>query len=156
MRRKDREVSDPASQREILERCKVLSLAMVDGDRPYVVPLSFGYEWKESLVLYCHCAMRGRKRDILERHPFVCFSMYCDDHLIEGPKACDYGTSYASLIGEGTVRFLEDEAEKRTGLIALMRQHTGSEAFSFDRGDLAHVTVFAVEVSALSGKQRKP
>lgn len=155
MRRKDRAVQDPALQREILDRCKVLSLAMVDQGRPYVVPLSFGYEWKDALVLYCHCAMQGRKIDVLAQNPQVCFSLYCDDQIVEGPRACDYGTTYSSLIGEGTVRMVRDEAEKRAGLIALMRQYTGSEAFSFDASDLAHVMVLAVDVTALSGKQRK-
>ncbi|HML47973.1 MAG TPA: pyridoxamine 5'-phosphate oxidase family protein [Clostridia bacterium] len=154
MRRKDREVRDPALQREILDRCKVLSLAMADENRPYVVPLSFGYEWKDRLTLYCHCATQGRKIDVLAKNPSVCFSLYCDDQIVEGPKACDYGTTYSSLIGEGTVRFVRDEDEKRAGLIALMRQYTGSEAFAFSAADLAHVAVLAIDVSALSGKRK--
>jgi nitroimidazol reductase NimA-like FMN-containing flavoprotein (pyridoxamine 5'-phosphate oxidase superfamily) len=155
MRRSDREVREPEAQREILDRCKVLSLAMVDQDRPYVVPLSFGYEWKQNLVLYFHCAKQGRKVDVLARNPSVCFSLYCDDQVVEGPRACDYGTTYSSLIGEGRVRFVEDEAEKRAGLLALMRQYTGSDAYAFEARDLAHVEVLAVDVSALSGKQRR-
>ena len=154
MRRKDREVRDPALQREILDRCKVLSLAMVDENRPYVVPLSFGYEWKDHLTLYCHCAMQGRKIGLLAKNPSVCFSLYCDDQIVEGPRACDYGTTYSSLIGEGIVRTVQDEDEKRSGLIALMRQHTGSEAFAFSASDLAHVMVLAIDVSALSGKRK--
>ncbi len=42
MRRKDREITDIETIRSILDKAKVLHLAMIDGDRPYVVPLHYG------------------------------------------------------------------------------------------------------------------
>ena len=67
MRRKDREINDVKEIINILDMCKTASVAMLDGDVPYVVPLSYGYEIRDNiLVLYFHCAKEGRKIDILK------------------------------------------------------------------------------------------
>ncbi|MDE6699351.1 MAG: pyridoxamine 5'-phosphate oxidase family protein, partial [Lachnospiraceae bacterium] len=67
MRRKDREINDIKTITSILDMCKTASIAMIDSDAPYVVPLSYGYEMKENiLILYFHCAKEGRKIDILK------------------------------------------------------------------------------------------
>ena len=45
MRRKDREITDPAAIAEIIHRCDVLYLGLndpEDPDYPYVVPVNFG------------------------------------------------------------------------------------------------------------------
>lgn len=42
MRRTDREVAGETEIKAILDRAKVLHLGMVDGGRPYVVPLHYG------------------------------------------------------------------------------------------------------------------
>ena len=43
MRRKDRQITDLEAIRAILDKAKVLHLAMIDGARPYVVPMNYGY-----------------------------------------------------------------------------------------------------------------
>ena len=43
MRRKDRELTDREGILRILERAKILRLALFDGDYPYVVPLHYAY-----------------------------------------------------------------------------------------------------------------
>lgn len=153
MRRADRQVEGRAALEAILQRCKVLHLAMTDGERPYVVPLNFGYVWKESLVLYCHSATEGRKIDMLAANPLVCFCMDCDHQLLVGPNDCSYGWAYASLIGEGIARFLTGNSQKREGLRALMRHQAGRDAFDCTDDVLDKVTVFAIEVTELSGKR---
>ena len=44
VRRKDKEISDASGINAIIEKAIVCRLAMVDGDKPYIVPLSFGYQ----------------------------------------------------------------------------------------------------------------
>ena len=43
MRRKDREITDIEELLAVVSRCKVCRLAMAENNRPYVVPLNFGY-----------------------------------------------------------------------------------------------------------------
>ena len=43
MRRKEKEITDKNQIEKILEESPVCRLAMVDGDKPYMVPMNFGY-----------------------------------------------------------------------------------------------------------------
>ena len=53
MRRTDREVKDLDSVFDIIERCHVVHLGMVENGKPYVVALNFGYERSgDNLILY--------------------------------------------------------------------------------------------------------
>ena len=70
MRRSDREITDEKKIAEILDTAKILHLGMVDGDRPYVLPLHYGYEFRDgALVFYMHGAKEGRKLEILRASP---------------------------------------------------------------------------------------
>jgi len=44
MRRKDREIEDRAELESIIGSATVCRLAMSEDDRPYIVPLCFGYK----------------------------------------------------------------------------------------------------------------
>ena len=60
MRRKDREINDKFAIESIIRKASVCRLAMVDGNRPYIVPLCFGYQGD---ALYFHSANVGKKLD---------------------------------------------------------------------------------------------
>ena len=65
MRRKDREVTNIIEILQIIEKAKVLHLALFDADYPYIVPLHYGYEYTEGiLIFYMHCAKEGYKLDL--------------------------------------------------------------------------------------------
>lgn len=65
--------------------CRTASVAMIDRNVPYVVPLSYGYELKEdSLVLYFHCAKEGRKLNILRCNDKVCFTIFNEGEPLYG------------------------------------------------------------------------
>ncbi|MGD9498388.1 MAG: pyridoxamine 5'-phosphate oxidase family protein [Armatimonadota bacterium] len=149
MRRHDREIQSSELIEDILRRGMVLHLAMVDGDRPYVLPLSYGYDGD---ALYLHCAPEGRKIDVLRACPRVCFAISLDHELITDEVPCGWGLRYRSVVGEGTVSFVEDEAGKRRGLDALMAQHGGAGG-EYSAGSLERTTVLRVEITSLSGKQ---
>lgn len=155
MRRDDRQVTDSKALQEILAACKVCRIAMADGNTPYLVPMNYGYRLDgQQLTLYFHCAHQGRKLDILKRNPRVCFEMDCTHRLLPGGSACEYGYAYASIIGEGTVRFLADEAEKANALRRLMLQQTGNEDFSFSAAAVQSVTIFCIDAASFTGKRR--
>ena len=59
MRRMDREVKDEDKIREMLEHAQVVHIGMVDNGRPYVVPMHYGYQYENGvLVLYTWCKRR--------------------------------------------------------------------------------------------------
>lgn len=156
MRRKDREVSGIDELLGIIRECKVCRLGMADGGVPYVVPLNFGYEYRDAaLVLYFHGAGEGKKMDMLKKNSRVCFEMDCGHELTVGEQACDYGFNYASIIGFGTVEFLEGKEEKIRGLNLLMRRQTGEDRdFAYGEAALEAVTVFRLRADSFTGKRR--
>jgi len=149
MRRQDREMTVSDEIEDVLRRATVLHLAMVDGDRPYVLPLSYGFD---GTALYLHCAREGRKLDVLRANAQVCFAVSVDHELTQGAVPCGWSFRYRSVVGEGTVAFVEDEAEKHHGLDALMAQH-GGEGGEYTPGSLARTVILRVDITALSGKR---
>ena len=155
MRRKDREVKDPAAIRGILAGCQVMRLAMVEGTRPYIVPLNFGWQMASDgqLTLYFHSAAQGRKIDILAANPEVCFELDRVEAMITAEEACEFGCAYASIIGEGTARRLEDAAEKAAALNRIMLQVSGRDDFTFPPAMLKATAVYSVTASGYTAKR---
>ena len=155
MRRKDRQITDLEAIRAILDKAKVLHLAMIDGDRPYVVPLNYGYTLENgALTLYLHSAREGRKLDVLAKNGRVAFVLETDVSPISGGEIpCKYGAAYASVMGEGKAVLLTDPAEKAAGLQILMKIQTGRE-FTITEAMTESVAVLRVDVETYSAKSR--
>ena len=152
--KREREVTDPQEILEILDKSMVVHIAMVDGDEPYLVPMNYGYTMEDGkLTLYVHGAVKGRKTDVLRVNPKVFFSMECDVQPFEGPVACRYGTTYASLMGAGKAEILEDVEEKKAGLSVLMKTQTGKD-FTFEDRLVSIVAVIRIDVAEYGAKNR--
>lgn len=156
MRRADREIIDIDEIKDIVERAKVVHLGMIDGERPYVVPLHYGCEWQDDrLTLWCHSACEGRKIDVLRANPTVFVELDCDRELVSGGDvACRYGSYYASVMGEGVATIVEDPGEKAHGLRCLMRTQTG-RAFDIPERAVHAVSVIRIDVHDVTAKSRK-
>ena len=130
--RREREVTDLDEIIQILDKCMILHLGLVDGDEPYVVPLNYGYTMEDGkLILYMHGAKTGHKLDLIRANPKVFFEMDCDVHPFEGNHACQYGTTYASVMGRGVAHIIEDVEEKIKALNIFMKTQTGKD-FEFN------------------------
>ena len=152
--RREREITDPAAILDILDRCHVVHVGMVDGDEPYVVPMNYGYTMEDGkLTLWLHGAKWGRKLDVIRANPKVFVTMECDVHPFEGDIACRYGTSYSSPMGKGTAVIVEDMAEKQKALSVLMKTQTGKD-FEFSEKMVSIVSVIKIDVDRYTAKCR--
>ena len=99
MRRKEKEITATEEIEAIIAGAVVCRLAMVDGRRPYVVPLCFGYE---NRTLYFHTGAKGKKIDVLRNNPNVCFEFDENCRVLEQPAACDWGMAleFTTLLPE--------------------------------------------------------
>ena len=149
MRRKDKEITDPSHIEKILNEAQVCHLAMVDGSRPYVVPLSFGYAGD---YLYFHSALQGRKIDILRSNPEVCFEFDVVGPLIESDKPCNWSVAYQSVIGFGRAEFLEDIDARREAFRIIMAHYSRQE-YVFSDEQLRTVAMLKVRIAEISAKQ---
>jgi nitroimidazol reductase NimA-like FMN-containing flavoprotein (pyridoxamine 5'-phosphate oxidase superfamily) len=157
MRRKDREVTELTGKLEIIKNSKVCRVAMSENNQPYIVPLNFGYEYRDdTLTLFFHGAHEGKKIDILKKNKNVCFEVDGEHKLIAGKTAAEYGFSFTSVIGFGTVEFIEDRQDKIHGLDMLMRHQADPDRkFDYTEAQLDGTEVFKITVSSFTGK-RKP
>jgi nitroimidazol reductase NimA-like FMN-containing flavoprotein (pyridoxamine 5'-phosphate oxidase superfamily) len=156
MRRKDREVSDTEALLEIIKSCKVCRLGMAEDSLPYIVPLNFGYEYQNGvLTLYFHSALEGKKIDILKKNKKVCFEMDGEHQLTTGTDDCGYGFNFASVIGFGTVEFVEETIEKIHGLSLIMKHQTEEDReFVFPEAQVQATAVYKLRSDSFTGKRR--
>lgn len=166
MRRKDREVKDFDEIISILDKCKVIHLAMISEGKPYSVPVNFGYIVREEdgikkLSIYIHGAGEGKKVSALKENPSVSFSCECGaevNSLGDKEDACSWTCYYESVIGFGKVRFLEKSPEKTDGLDSLMFHNgykipAGLKRIAYSAMELAKTMVACIDVEEVTGKR---
>lgn len=155
MRRADREVTDYQQIQSIIEQAKVVHIGMLDNDRPYVVPMQYGFVFSDgTLTLYVHCAKEGRKLDILKKNPCVFIELETNVAIVSGGDIpCKYGSEYASVMGDGTAVIVEDVAEKIVGLQLMMKTQSGRD-FEITEQMVTSVTVLRIDVPCVTAKRR--
>jgi nitroimidazol reductase NimA-like FMN-containing flavoprotein (pyridoxamine 5'-phosphate oxidase superfamily) len=149
MRRKEKEIKEMQVIEEIIKQSQVCRLAMVDQDKPYVVPMSFGYDGSH---IYFHSALEGRKIEVLKKNPQVCFEFDEVIKLMKNKDACEWGIAFKSVIGEGRAVFLEDTREKAHGLGVIMAQYS-KRVFEFPKPSMDKTAVIKVAITRITGKQ---
>lgn len=155
MRRKDREITDPHALKAIIEGCDVCRICMNDSPVPYVVPVNFGYAWDGALpVFYIHSAKEGRKLDLLRRDPHVAFEMDCRHRLVPSEDGAECTMAYESVMGTGTVRFLDGQ-EKYDALVQILRRYGNKASLPEDHPVIRHTEVFALTAETITGKALK-
>ena len=152
--RREREVTDIEEIIGILDRAKVAHIGMIDGDKPYVVPMNYGYKMENGeLTLYLHGATKGRKLDVLKANPNVFVEIDTDIVPFEGTVACQYGVSYASVMGEGSAEIVEDAAGKAEVLTYLMKTQTGRD-FEFSEKMVGGISAIKIRLADFTAKKR--
>ena len=148
MRRKDVEITDKKWIFSAVENCSYAHIGMVDGKKPYVVAMNFGYErLGDTLILYFHSALEGRKIDILKANAQVFVQMECDARLksADFTTPCKYSYMFQSVTASGTAEFIENENDKRHALNCIMRHYNKEMAeFPFAEESFQRICVFRV------------
>jgi nitroimidazol reductase NimA-like FMN-containing flavoprotein (pyridoxamine 5'-phosphate oxidase superfamily) len=152
--RRELQITDINEIKRILDKGTILHLGLVDGDEPYVVPMNYGYTLDEGkLTLYIHGATEGRKLDIMRVNPKIFFSIESDISPFEGRTACQYGTSYYSVMGKGTATILDKPEDKINGLSLFMKTQTGID-FEFNERLVSAVSVIKLDITEYAAKHR--
>ncbi len=116
VRRKDREITDPAEMRKILRSADCVTIALSMNDEPYLVSLSPGYDEKRNCI-YFHCAPDGKKIAYMKANNKVWGQAVVNYHV---HGECEY--SYVCVHFKGKVTLVDNLAEKHHGLECLIRQ----------------------------------
>ena len=149
MRRKDKAIHDRDEIEAIIRESLACRLALSEGNRPYVVPLCFGYE---NNTLYFHSATEGRKIEILKKNTNVCFEFDIDQEVVQAEKPCKWSMKYRSVIGFGKASIVEDLEEKRKGLDVIMNHYSG-RLFEYLEPAIQSTVIIKVEIESMTGKK---
>jgi len=149
MRKKEKEITDIDEIERIIEKAICCRIGLVDNDKPYIVPVCFGYAKN---TLYFHGALEGRKVDLIKKNNKVCFEIDTDLEAVKTVKPCSWTMKYKSVIGVGRACILESYEEKTHGLRLIMKQYSEGE-FSFPESKLDSVLVVRVNIESITGKQ---
>jgi nitroimidazol reductase NimA-like FMN-containing flavoprotein (pyridoxamine 5'-phosphate oxidase superfamily) len=150
MRKNRQEITDRSILEEILSSQLVCRLAMVDGGRPYIIPVNYGYR---DGCLYIHSAPEGKKIDLFQQNAEVCFEVEDQMEITKGERACDWSTRYRSVLGYGKVEILSDGESKQQGLELLMAQHGAPELTEFNQKNLDRMVILKISITSMTGKQ---
>jgi hypothetical protein len=149
MRRSEREITDLAAIEAIIHKALVCRLGLAADNRPYVVPLCFGYRDR---TLYVHSAPEGRKVELVRENPHVCVEFDVDQEVLPAGEPCGWGMRYRSVIALGKAAVVEDMVEKR-GALDLIMEHYGGTPSVYPERMVENILIIKIELEQMTGKQ---
>ena len=149
MRRKEKEVLDREEIESIIRKADVCRLAFSVDNRPYIVPLNFGYKGG---CLYFHTARVGKKIDMLITNNNVCFELDIDHEVVKAENPCDWNMKYRSVIGYGRASLLDEIEEKRRALDIILEHYSGI-ANEYKEKMVDHLAIIKIQVESMTGKK---
>ncbi|HIJ88447.1 MAG TPA: pyridoxamine 5'-phosphate oxidase family protein [Desulfuromonadales bacterium] len=150
MRRAACEIKNSETIHQILQKSHVCRLGLVKDNIPYIVPVSFGYC---DNAIYFHTAQEGLKIDFIAAGNIACFEIELGVGLLtEGSNPCDWGFSYQSVIGHGTIHELTDHQQKVKGLELILLQYVEGK-WPMAAQHVEHTRVWRLGIESITGKQ---
>jgi len=149
MRRKKQEITNKCIIEKIIQSAEVCRFGLSLNNKPYIVPLNFGYQ---DNTLYVHSAIEGKKIDIIKENNSVCFEMEVNTKMIEGDQPCKWTMHFQSVVGFGRASIIEDHEEKIKGLDIIKKHYTDNEG-QFPEAALKVTAVIKIEIDEISAKQ---
>ena len=156
MRKESREM--PAEWAlEVMENAPFVTVSMTDSDgMPYAVPLSLAK--KDDSIFYFHCALEGRKLDILAKNPNVCLTAVGKCKPTVGPKDGSFTLEFKSAIAFGKAELVSDTAEKIEAMRLICERYLPQHIDAFDVSiarSLARTAVVRITLSEPPTGKRK-
>ena len=116
---------------EVLDKAPYVTVSMADDEgMPYGLPLSLVRT--DEKTFYFHCALEGKKLDILRHNPRVCLSAVTKCKPTVGPKDGSFTLEFKSAIAFGKAEIVEDDSEKIAALRAICERFLPQHMDAFD------------------------
>ena len=130
MRKESRQMSAEWAL-EVLDKAPYITVSMADDEgMPYGLPLSLVRT--DEKTFYFHCAIEGKKLDILNKKPRVCLSAVTKCKPTVGPKDGSFTLEFKSAITFGTAEIVKDDNEKIAALRAICERFLPKHMDAFD------------------------
>lgn len=130
MRKESREMSAEWAM-EVLDKAPYITVSMTEEDgTPYGLPLSLVRT--DEKTFYFHCALEGKKLDILQKNPRVCLSAVTKCKPTVGPKDGSFTLEFKSAIAFGTAEIVGTDEEKIAALRAICERFLPKHMDAFE------------------------
>lgn len=120
MRYSNRECNDTIKINQFLAQAHVGHLGLAVENTPYVVPLNF--VWYKDKI-YFHGASSGRKAEMLEQNPNVCFTVAEEHGIMPHPVPAKTDTAYMSVMLFGCADVVDDLNEATQALQSMLDKY---------------------------------
>ena len=148
---------EPEEMKKILTNEETGYLALCDEGEPYVVPMSYAYLDGK---IFAHCALTGRKLDIIKKNSKVCFvvSRHPDrakPHHAAGK--CIY--RYESVMCFGEARIVEKPEERLPLLIEFKRHFYARLGLDTEKDPVTmkaaeHCGCIVISINSMTGRKK--
>ena len=148
MRRKDRE-RDREFGISVIDECEYGTVA-IQADEPYCLPLSLVRIGND---LYFHCALEGKKLDLLRGNNAVWVSFVGENKAAQD----DFTTYFRSAMVKGTAEEVTDDGEKVAALRALCEKLTPGHMPAFDSEvarSFAVTDIWKIHIDEITAKEK--
>lgn len=149
MRRKDRERDRDFGLR-VIDECEYGTVAVL-GEEPYCLPLSLV---RVGEYLYFHCALEGKKIDLLRQNSAVWVSFVGQNTAATD----DFTTYFRSAMVKGTACEVTDAEEKAAALRALCQKLTPAHMPAFDTEmarSFAVTGIWKIHMDEITAKEKR-
>ena len=159
VRRQDREVTDEAWIKRMLNREAVGTLATVHDGRPFLNANLFVYD-EQTHAIYTHTAHVGRTRANIEHVEHVSFCVFNMGRLLPADVALEFSVEYAGVVVFGTASIIENETEATNALQLLLDKYAPHLKPGVDyrppvAEELKRTSVFKLAIESWSGKKKE-
>jgi nitroimidazol reductase NimA-like FMN-containing flavoprotein (pyridoxamine 5'-phosphate oxidase superfamily) len=156
VRRKDRQESDPAFFRDLLNDSVSCSIAVERQGYPLNHVAFFVYDDHTNEIIF-HFSKHGFAGDEIVEGKKVCISVHKYGKLYTAKRAVDFGCEYQSIIIYGTIHVLLDEAERLSAMrLFFQKFFSGVPVGSYDdftTQDAKPIHVAKIKIEDWFGKQ---
>ncbi|MEA3309571.1 MAG: pyridoxamine 5'-phosphate oxidase family protein [Chloroflexota bacterium] len=152
MRRKEKEIVNQAQIDAIINSCDVCRLGLSKDNRPYVIPISFGYDGQN---IYFHTALVGQKLEYLAANAQVCVEFERQVQIIpHATSPCSWSAAFQSVICFGAAEEITAPEKMLAALNTIMRHYSGRE-WEIPPEQLSVLRTWRIKISTWHGKQTR-
>ena len=150
MSRKFFEARDEMEKLLIEER--VGYLGMSAEDKPYVIPLTYGYS--EGKIIF-HCALKGSKLNILRKNPNVCFTVSRHfGEMVSHPQGAECHINSDSIVCYGKARII-DSLDERCKVLNIFNRCLQPQAREITREEVRHCHAVEIVIDEMTGRSER-
>jgi nitroimidazol reductase NimA-like FMN-containing flavoprotein (pyridoxamine 5'-phosphate oxidase superfamily) len=127
-------------------------LGMSVGDKPYVIPMTYGYA--EGKIVF-HCAVEGRKLELIRDNAHVCFtaSRYLGE-MVSHPQGAECHVNSDSVICYGRARIIDD-IEERCQVLNAFNRCLQPNAREITLEEVRHCLAVEIVVDEMTGRTER-